>query len=451
MRVVVVGAGVGGLSSAIALQRAGHEVTVLEASPQPGGLAARVQFAGTSFDGGPYLLLDRPGLEWAFEQLGERLSEHVQLSKLEHVWQVSWSDGLKLDMHADLERTARGFEALARGTGAHYTAYVARMTAMYDRLAPLQRKARPSVWDLLTWSRLPALPFLLRPLEAHLQNAGLPMRVQETLGIWTRIGGQRFAVAPAAMALVPAIVHGPGAFVVHGGMARIPEVLTGLAEKAGAQVRCGARVSKVHAPSGKVRGVVVDDALIEADAVVGNAAALAVLFELLDPPVPAHRARWAELPLQSPGIGAWATATHGDLPFLRVHLGMRECTARVLPGAADPSQAGRVRLIQSLPHGASEAQAESALAAMIEAPWWREELSEVEVRATRTPSGYGRAANLYRDSMNPVMTQAFMRQGRIPHRVPNVEGLFLAGASTHPGQWVSFCAISGVLAAREIG
>jgi phytoene dehydrogenase-like protein len=48
------------------------------------------------------------------------------------------------------------------------------------------------------------------------------------------------------------------------------------------------------------------------------------------------------------------------------------------------------------------------------------------------------------------MTAKFMREGRISHRSPVVEGLYLAGSSTHPGQWVSFCAISGVLAAKEL-
>jgi phytoene dehydrogenase-like protein len=52
--------------------------------------------------------------------------------------------------------------------------------------------------------------------------------------------------------------------------------------------------------------------------------------------------------------------------------------------------------------------------------------------------------------MNPVMTARFMREGRLPHRSPHVRGLYLAGSSTHPGQWVSFCAISGILAADAL-
>jgi phytoene dehydrogenase-like protein len=52
--------------------------------------------------------------------------------------------------------------------------------------------------------------------------------------------------------------------------------------------------------------------------------------------------------------------------------------------------------------------------------------------------------------MNPVMTARFMRQGRLSHRSPWLRGLYLAGSSTHPGQWVSFCAISGVLAADRV-
>jgi phytoene dehydrogenase-like protein len=70
--------------------------------------------------------------------------------------------------------------------------------------------------------------------------------------------------------------------------------------------------------------------------------------------------------------------------------------------------------------------------------------------ATRIPAEWGAQYHLYRDSMNPVMTARFMRAGRLAHRSPYVPGLYLAGSSTHPGQWVSFCAVSGILAADRV-
>jgi phytoene dehydrogenase-like protein len=82
--------------------------------------------------------------------------------------------------------------------------------------------------------------------------------------------------------------------------------------------------------------------------------------------------------------------------------------------------------------------------------WWRGQVDEVRVLATRIPVGWGQEYHLYRDSMNPVMTARFARAGRLAHRSPYVPGLYLAGSATHPGQWVSFCAVSGILAADRV-
>ena len=83
-------------------------------------------------------------------------------------------------------------------------------------------------------------------------------------------------------------------------------------------------------------------------------------------------------------------------------------------------------------------------------PWWRSSVDDVRVLGRRVPATWGAAFRLHRDSMNPVMTARLMRKGRIAHRSPWIRNLYLAGSSTHPGQWVSFCAISGVLAADRL-
>jgi phytoene dehydrogenase-like protein len=92
----------------------------------------------------------------------------------------------------------------------------------------------------------------------------------------------------------------------------------------------------------------------------------------------------------------------------------------------------------------------AVLQRLLEERWWRDAISDYEVLATRVPAEWGAEFHLYRESMNPVMTARAMRAGRLAHRSPWVERLYLAGSSTHPGQWVSFCAISGILAAEQL-
>ena len=107
-RVVIIGAGVGGLTAAIRLAREGSQVTVLEARDRPGGLAASFELDGFRFDAGPYILLDRPGLEWALSQVGMDVAEHLQLQRI----------GRRVVARA-LPRGARAGDAHSHGMGQH--------------------------------------------------------------------------------------------------------------------------------------------------------------------------------------------------------------------------------------------------------------------------------------------------------------------------------------------
>jgi phytoene dehydrogenase-like protein len=176
------------------------------------------------------------------------------------------------------------------------------------------------------------------------------------------------------------------------------------------------------------------------------------LAKLVDPPDP-RSAELTALPLQSPGVAAYFVGeVPADAPFLRFRLEEGQwCRVLLCPGGVDPERAGTARLLAPVDHGwaervGAEGQREH-LGSLLAETWWREGMGDVEVVATRIPVEWGRAFHLFRDSMNPTMTAAFMRRGRLPHRSGLADNLFLCGSSTHPGQWVSFCAISGVLAA----
>jgi len=448
---IVVGAGMGGLAAAIALARRGEPVTVIEARETVGGLAGGVPLDGRAYDGGPYILLDRPGLEWAFEALGVDVSE-LEFVALQEPWRVRRPDGPTVHIYGDLQRTVETLEQTFEGSGVAYRGFVSRMTQVYDRLAPLQR-GQPGVLPLLRHRAVRHAPFLLQGLERHLKRTGLPQPVVDALGIWTHIAGQPLSKAPAPLALVPAIVHSRGAWTIRGGIQRIPLVMAEHARRLGVSFRMGQRVSRIVRDGRRILGVEVEGERLSATRVFSNAAGVGTYVDLLDPPDRAMAHQLSELPLQSPGVAAYLQVQDCTAPFLQFWLPPGEQT-RVLvhPGAVDDSRAGHARLVSPTDHDwarrVGEGGQRAFLDRLLQEPWWRSEVGQHEVLATRVPVEWGKRYFLHRDSMNPVMTARFMRRGRIPHASPVADNLFLAGSSTHPGQWVSFCAISGILAAR---
>ena len=462
-RVIVVGAGMGGLAAALRLRRLGHAVRVLEARHAPGGLASGLEVEGFAFDGGPYILLDRPGLDWAFRALGLALDEHVRLRRLEHVYDVATADGVTLRFHASLDETADGFERQWPRAGARYRQFVARMAAHNRRLRPLLYRPPAGPLSLLRGGAWRSAPVLLRSLGAVLRASGLPEPLREALGIWTHVAGQRLDEAPSVLAFVPALVHDVGAFYAQGGIGGIPQALAGAALAAGAEIEYGAAVRRIVCRDGRATGVETEDGrLLEADAVVSNAGGVGTYLDLApEIPPPAAQAMRA-LPLQSPGVTAYVAA-RGDtrgayLRFLLLHDANAPCRLWIRPAAVDPTLEKDgwwpARLLSPMDHARAEREGragqETALDRILEEPWWQAGLDEVRVLARRVPAGWGASFRLHRDSMNPVMTARLMRRGRIPHRSPWIRNLYLAGSSTHPGQWVSFCAISGVLAADRL-
>lgn len=455
MRSVVIGAGMGGLAAAITLARAGDDVVLLEARDRVGGLAGGIDLAvdGTTrtYDGGPYILLDRPGLEWALTELGVDLGP-LRFLPLEEPWRVHRPDGPSVSVFGDLERTVDALEADHPGAGVRYRDFVQRMTRVYDALVPLQR-GHASPWALIRHGALRHAPFLLRGLGHHLARTGLPPHVVDALGIWTHIAGQPLAAAPAPLAFVPAIVHSRGAFTVEGGIHRIPERMADHARALGVDLRLGTRVERIVRDGRRILGVDLADGRLLADRVVSGAAGVGTYVRLLEPPDPALSARLQQLPLQSPGVAAYLHAPDARAPFLQFQLPPGElCRVLIHPGAVDATRRGHARLLAPTDHGwATQAGPEGQRAyldRLLAEPWWQGDVPQHEVLATRIPQDWGRRYHLYRESMNPVMTARFMRQGRLPHRSPIADNLYLAGSSTHPGQWVSFCAISGLLAGR---
>ena len=124
-RVVIIGAGMGGLTAAVRLAQQGLSVRIIEARPDAGGLASAFEKDGFLFDAGPYILLDRPGLGWAFQSLGLELSEYLTLRRIDDVYEVRSTQDATVHFYTDEERTAAGIDAAWPGRGKRYERFVA--------------------------------------------------------------------------------------------------------------------------------------------------------------------------------------------------------------------------------------------------------------------------------------------------------------------------------------
>src|SRR5262249_13815112 len=150
---------------------------------------------------------------------------------------------------------------------------------------------------------------------------------------------------------------------------------------------------------------------------------------LLTPRPSGIEQRMRRLPLQSPGVCAYLAVKRPiPAPYLRFLLPRTGEPIRLLvaPSAVTPDLERQgwwaARLIAPMAHAEAETGGEAAQRARLERvlseSWWKEIVGEHRVLATRIPMEWGREFGLYRDSMNPVMTAAFMRQGRFAHRSP---------------------------------
>ena len=182
--VVIVGAGIGGLATALELAGAGMDVIVLERQGTPGGKMREVTAGGRRLDAGPTVLTMRQVFEGLFARAGADLSSRLKLTPASVLARHAWSPSETLDLHADLEQSVEAISRFAGPPeGKRYRRFCVESRAVFGALdASFIRASRPGPIDLVRrggWRGLPGLwrirPFttLWRALGEHFHDPRL--------------------------------------------------------------------------------------------------------------------------------------------------------------------------------------------------------------------------------------------------------------------------------------
>lgn len=297
MRIVVVGAGVGGLAAAARLAAAGHRVTVCEQAPVVGGKLGRVRFAGATFDTGPSLLTMPHVLAETFAATGAPLDRVLDLQPVEPIAAYRYADGTGFSASADPATMASALDAaLGQGSGADWLALMGRAERIWQAVRePVLERALAGPADL---ARLALRVRDLAAVAPHATLRGLGRRylrdprLRMLLDRYATYTGSDPRRAPAALAVVPYVEQAFGAWYVTGGLYRIAEALADRAGERGADIRLDAPVTAVEVAGGRVAGVRLDGGQhLAADVVVANADAAHLYGDLVRSPLAAPARR----------------------------------------------------------------------------------------------------------------------------------------------------------------
>ena len=493
-RVVVVGAGVGGLSAAIRLRAKGHEVTVVEQSERPGGKLARYERDGFVFDTGPSLFTLPAVYRDLFLRTGAALEEVVDLQALDTAFAYRWADGTRADLPGvDPGRIAEALgDALGGTAAADWRGLMGRAGEVWRiTRRPFLESPLEGAGTLLRLARDPREVCVVAPLTSlrslgrrHLRDP----RLVTLLDRYATYAGSDPRRAPAALMTIPYVEQVFGAWHLGGGVATLADALADRAIALGVTLRLGTDVHAITTGDRGVDGVVLADGeRIPAEVVVSNADARYLYSDLVTDA--RRRPALRRLDRTTPSLSGFVLllAVRGRTPGLRHHnvLFPGDYDAEfdavfgrdarpvedptvyvcapddprmrpdddseawfVLVNAPRHGPAGRGSVDWTAP-GLAEAYADRILATLAERGLevrdrllWREIRTPADLEsATRAPGG-----SIYGTSSNGARA-AFLR----PANASPVPGLYLVGGSAHPGGGLPLVGLSAQIVADLVG
>lgn len=275
-KIIIVGAGIGGLSSAVKLAHAGHQVHVIEASGGPGGKMRTYAGSTGPVDIGPTVLTLLPVFERLFRSIGENINEHIELCREPILARHWWPDGTRLDLHDNFDASLSEMrKVFGTSTAKEFEKFYHDTRALFDCFdLPVMQNARPNMQAMTAavFKKPSILPKMqpLSTLEKSLCKYFKDPRLQQLFGRYATYVGGAPQTTPALLSLIWQ-AEARGVWTIKGGMNQLAQAIEQLCIARGAQFTYHKKVVELRQSGDHIDTVVLDDgSVMSADAVVFN-------------------------------------------------------------------------------------------------------------------------------------------------------------------------------------
>jgi phytoene desaturase len=483
--IVVIGAGIGGLSAAIHLTAAGHRVIVYEKNGAVGGKMRHVAAGGFEWLTGPSVITMRHVFEDLFTTAGRRMEDYVTLVPVEPLTRYFYPDGTVLDISREIDRTLDQIAALEEKDVEGYLGYLAYVAHLHCVTGPLFTYSDPPTWrDLFRVPPRDALAVdVWRTLDRSVRRYVHSPHLRQLLGRYATYAGASPYEASAAFSTAAHVELNGGVWYAEGGVYEIALALEKLARELDVEIYTGRAVERIAVEGGQARGVVLEGGERQAARAVVATVDVTTVYEHLLPREAVDQRRLTRLVNADRSCSGFVLAlgveeVHPGLAHHNIffssdyqrefdeifHQGIPPSeptiyvviTARSDPEHAPPGCENWFVLVNAPALSPrydwmSQAAAYRNLVLARLADLGFDVRDSIRMEHILTPSNIARLTGAYRGALYGTTNNGLLAALRRPHnRCPDVHGLYFAGCTTHPGGGVPMVALSGKTAARMI-
>lgn len=285
-KVIIIGAGPGGLTAAMLLQSKGFDVTIYEKKPYVGGRNSRISLNEYQFDMGPTFFLMKNVLEDVFKRTGRNLNDYVELMDIDPMYRLSFAKDKEFFPSINSEKMIKEIKRVFPGEEDGYKQYLEKEEKKYKQLIPCLELPYGSIKDFFKKQFITSLPYL----DAHLSLYDVLGRYFQNNDLKTAFTFQAKYIgmspwrAPGTFSIISYIEHGGGIYHVRGGLNKLTEKMAEVFVEDGGNLVLNNGVKELIIENGVAKGVKLSNGSTElADYVIINADFAHAMTNIVNP------------------------------------------------------------------------------------------------------------------------------------------------------------------------